>query len=99
MLPAAGGNLRNHLQREDPPVAEPSSSHRHPGHSGSLVSDTGFFGTPPRNMPINRWVPIVLCRKGSFRVASPLNDVMETVDRDKTLHAWQQPMETWVAWR
>ena len=37
--------------------------------------------------------------KGGFRVASPLNDVMETVDRDKTLHAWQQPMETWVAWR
>ena len=32
-------------------------------------------------------------------MASPLNDVMETVDRDKTLHAWQQPMETWVAWR
>ena len=50
-------------------------------------------------MLINRWVPNVLCRKGGFRVALPLSDVMETVDRDKTLHAWQQPMETWVAWR
>ena len=66
VLPATNGNLRNHLQREDPSVAEPGSSHRHPRHSGSLVSDTGIFGTLPRSMLINRWVPNVLRRKGGL---------------------------------
>ena len=33
VLPAAGGNLRHHLQREDPPVAEAGSLHKAGGSS------------------------------------------------------------------
>jgi DNA methylase len=59
----------------------------------TLVGKRHVSSVRQRNMLINRWVPIVLCRKGSFRAASPLNDVLETGDRDKTLHAWQQPVD------
>ena len=46
-----------------------------------------------RNLLINRWVPIVICRKGRFRAASPLNDVIEASAQDKAIHAWQQPVD------
>ena len=59
----------------------------------TLVGKRLVSSVRQRNMLINRWVPIVLCRKGVFRAASPLNDVLETGDRDKTLHAWQQPVD------
>jgi DNA methylase len=46
-----------------------------------------------RNLLINRWVPIVICRKGKFKAASPLNDVIEATFGDKAMHAWQQPVD------
>jgi ParB-like chromosome segregation protein Spo0J len=50
-----------------------------------------------RNMLINRWIPIVIFSKSSFRPASPFNDIMDFTARDKALHPWQQPVDEAVA--
>jgi DNA methylase len=50
-----------------------------------------------RNMLVNRWIPIVIFSKSSFRPSSPLNDIMDFTGRDKTLHPWQQPVDEAVA--
>lgn len=59
----------------------------------TIVGKRRVSSARQRNLLINRWVPIVVCRKGRFRAASPLNDMLETSERDKTLHAWQQPLD------
>jgi len=46
-----------------------------------------------RNKIINRWVPIVVFSKGRLNFNSSITDVLEGTERDKTLHAWQQPVE------
>ena len=58
----------------------------------TIVGRRHISSVRQRNLLINRWVPIVLCRKGKFRAAAPLNDVIDPSEKDKTIHAWQQPV-------
>ena len=59
----------------------------------TLVGRRQVSSVRQRNLLINRWVPIVLCRKGRFKTALPMNDVIESTDHDKSMHTWQQPVE------
>lgn len=59
----------------------------------TIVANRQVSSVQQRDRLINRWIPIVLCRKGRFKPTSVLNDVLEASEQDKSLHVWQQPVE------